>query len=180
MTEVSGETVDTPSPDTTLYVGVDLASRYSAAVALNSSFEVIAEAVGDFGPATKPPNPYVHFEFIKEFDRQLHLMTQGLSSVDVIYVEDVYPHAINAKPAMRAQGILLYNLWLRGAPEAKLVLPLAWQRFFGYKKITGRTSKKWAKDLCLEFGYNPKNKGKTDVDLRDAYLIARYAVEMEK
>lgn len=59
----------------------------------------------------------------------------------------------------------------------ELVRVPVWQSHFGYKHKKGVTTKAWAKVKAGEYGYNPPVKGKAKVDLRDAYLIARWALE---
>lgn len=159
----------------TYYCGVDLAPRYSAAVLLNSEGKVEAEALSDFGPAAKPSNPYDHFDAVDGFVKQIIRMPSSTVMLPKIHflVEDVYPHAVNAKGVLRYQGIILHAFWQIGI-EPDLILPLAWQRAMGYVRQKGRSTKVWAREKCTELGYDAQFKGKAGIDLRDAYLIAEY------
>jgi hypothetical protein len=93
-----------------------------------------------------------------------------------IIIEDVYPFAAQPKWVYRIQGYLTWLMENDGY-SYEWCLPLKWQRYFGYKKIKGRTTKSWAKEIAAEKGYVPQAKGKARIDLQDAFLIAQWAKE---
>lgn len=162
------------------YVGFDLASRYSGAVMLSSAHDApLASAVFDYGPAQKPSNPADHIPQIVDSAIEIckwldEAFVEGFTAV--VGVEDVHPHAINSKAALRAQGALLAALYERGV-TTELIPVMLWQRWHGFsaKKVEGRTTKTQAKERCEELGYDSSTfKGKSAVDARDAFLIAHY------
>lgn len=162
------------------YVGFDLAARYSGAVLLSDHSDVPLRAeVFDYGPAAQPSNPSDHIPLIVDSAIEIcHWLDDAfIEGIKVVIgVEDVHPHAINAKAALRAQGALLTALYERGW-EATLVPVLVWQRWHGFshKKVEGRTTKTQAKERCDELGLDTSAfKGKSTVDIRDAFLLAYY------
>lgn len=168
-----------------LFLGIDLAERYSAAVMLNEKAEVLFESVMDFGKAEKPPRPTPHLllaeAWVNDLAKSAMVARAELTGYEGMWprtgIEDVNPFAVNPKPAVRVQGVALKTWHDCTLQEAELVGALQWQKFFGYKKVKGRTSKGWAKEVAAGFGYEDGSVGKGNVDLRDAYLIARYLVE---
>jgi hypothetical protein len=166
-------------PDVIL--GIDLAERHSAAVILESGV-IVAEATADFGPRDQPWAEKV--AAVRRWWRPLgdHLIEgmQDGKSYEVI-IEDVFPFTA-AQPwhAFRVQGLLMTVIADDGISNIEMVKPRQWQLFYGYKKVVGRTTKGWAKEIAHGMGYDPDTKGKATVDLRDAYLIARYRMDREQ
>lgn len=161
------------------YLGIDLASRWSAAVLLGPvEDEPLVECCWDFGPASKPPDPSKHFGPVSDFFYTMRRAWEDYTTEPVVVIEDVYHHAFNATAALRVQAPLHYLFWSHHIP-VQLTPALTWQRYFGYKKEPGRTSKGWAKEQAAEFGYLPANPGggKGSVDLRDALLLTRWLRE---
>lgn len=161
-------------------VGIDLAERWTGAVALDSAGSVSNEWVVDFGPAAKKPDPpdlETHFAVAHKFAlvvaRDMAPLKAG--SLHVV-VEDVSHFMVNPKPAIRVQAVVIWSLQDLGIPVT-LVLPNKWQSHFGFKKVAGQTTKGWATAKCNELGYVPAARwgsNKQTTDLRDSYLIAKY------
>ena len=155
-------------------LALDLAERYSAAILLKDG-EVAAEFAVDFGQRDEPwTEKCVRVEMWWDGLRN-ELAALGEGDYRII-IEDVYPFAAQPKWIYRIQGILM---WLieRDGYTYEWCLPLKWQRYFGYKKVQGRTSKVWAKEVAAERGYVPDAKGKARIDLQDAFLIALWGKE---
>lgn len=160
-----------------LILAVDLAERYSAAVLLQDG-EVAAEFVTDFGSRDDPwidKTKRVE-KFWGEMVDTLGEHVTAESGDYRIIIEDVYPFAVQPKWVFRIQGYLMFLIEREGW-SYEMILPLKWQRYFGYKKQKGRTTKSWAKALAKERGYVPQAIGKARIDLQDAFLIAEYARE---
>lgn len=165
-----------------LYLGVDLAERFSAACLVDSEARALRSWVCDFGAKQDPPNPRKHLPLVEEWATTLTLDAlhqahiKGVHYVAVL-VEDVSHFMANPKPAIRAQAVLL-NTFYKYFDDVELILPRQWQKHFSYsKKESGLSTKTWAKKTATEFGYMPPvgmDKGKSAVDCRDAYLVARY------
>lgn len=160
-----------------VFVGVDLAERYSAAVVRYQDYDPI-EIVTDFGPATKPLVWEKHSPQLTAFAAEIcHALDVAVVNgwPTTIAIEDVHHRAINSKPAIRMQGALLQALAERGF-YARTLPVNDWQKHFGYKKVAGTSSKGWAKAKCVEMGYEPVSDvpAKPKTDLRDAYLISHY------
>lgn len=166
-----------------MYVGVDLAERFSAAVALGDAGEVCFEWSADFGKAAKPPDPRLHLQAVAAWAAEMESVVAGAT----YGVEDIHPFAVNPKPALRVQGVFLHCMYAAGCQDVRLVKVSDWQRHHGYKKVKGTTSKGWAKAKCAELGYVPGQMmpdggsgGKETVDLRDAFLIAEYLRRLDR
>lgn len=161
-----------------LILAIDLAERYSAAILLDEG-GVAAEFAVDFGDRKDPWVEkcarvrsfweQLRDEFLERYDESGH-------SDYRIIIEDVYPFAAQPKWVYRIQGFLML-LIEEDMLKYEWCLPLKWQRYFGYKKVKGRTSKVWAKEVAEEKGYVPQAKGKARIDLQDAFLIAQWAKE---
>jgi hypothetical protein len=163
-----------------IILGIDLAERYSAAVLLEGE-RIAVEATADFGPREAPWVDKV--SAVRKWWRPLgdYLIesAQDGKSYEVI-IEDVFPfRAAQPWHAFRVQGMLMTIIADDGISNIEMVKPRQWQAFYGYKKVEGRTTKGWAKSIAQEFGYDPDTKGKATVDLRDAFLLARYRIDRE-
>lgn len=99
----------------------------------------------------------------------------------VVVIENVHPQATFAQ-GLRIHGMCLVELRQAGLLQQDPIYVRAreWQGHFGYKKkVKGQTSKGWARLKAEELGYTLPDgiKGKAAIDLRDAYLIAKWGVE---
>lgn len=166
-----------------LFVGIDLAERHSAVVVVDEAEKVRYEATLDTGVKQKPPNPFSKAKALWAWSKDLNEFLDSENPDDVIFVvEDIAPHMMDPKPALKLQGALI-GYMVQAGQEAHLITAQTWQQSFGYvsKKQTGDT-KKWATALCEEFGYIPgvtlpegtKILAKAKTDLRDAYLMAMW------
>lgn len=170
-----------------LFVGIDLAERYSAAVVLGQN-KVLYETTLDTGPKQKPPNPWVKAHSLAVWWNDLHenvLKLQAEFSYfedeQVVWViEDVYPHAMDDKPVLKLQGNLIGYMVVSGISEAHIITAKTWQDAYGYTKKAFGDSKKWATALCTQMGYEPgllmegKVLAKPKTDLRDSFLLATW------
>jgi hypothetical protein len=164
-----------------LFVGIDLAERHSAAVAVNDAGTPIWESTFDAGPKEKPPRPFVHMQAAIQWWSEIlgHCLDHG--DFDIVWaVEHVHHHAIDSTPVLRLQGGLLM-LMAMSEVETHLVTAHEWQNFFGYSKKLHNNSKTWAKEEALKRGYEPgmtlpgkKLLAKPKTDLIDARMIAEW------
>lgn len=158
-----------------IVLGIDLAERHSAAVLLTGDGPEVELAL-DAGPSSGPTLSRMHL--ITDWWAELYGSLVGREYF--VVMEDIHPFAVNPKPALRLQGALMAAMAANDV-EAMFVPASRWQKHFGYRKEKGRSSKGWAAEICQQFGYTPPEwaRGKQVEDLRDAYLIARYAMEVE-
>lgn len=173
------------------FVGIDLAERFSAAVCIGTDGEPVFETLLDTGAAEKPARPAKHIEPMLRWWYEIiellnhHAAERGIADASVLFVvENVHHRAVNYMPVARLQGSLLTMMCMAGV-EPHLITAIEWQRYFGYSKKEHGTSKKWAKSISEEFGYEPgqtlpgtKLLAKPKTDLRDAYLLARWLREI--
>jgi hypothetical protein len=158
------------------HLTIDLAERHTGMVRADEAGGVLWEGVVDVGERNKV-QPHVHINALSTYwINYLMLECDEVARVGgKVWIEDCPPHAINPKPIFRLQGALIDRLGFLKY-EYELVLATRWQRELGYKKVAGRTSKGWAKEMCDQLGYEPSRKrGKAAEDLRDAYLFNRWA-----
>ena len=164
------------------FVGVDLAERHSAVVMVNEVGEVLYEATLDTGVKENPPNPFAKAKLLWEWWNRLQEKVEEFDGEVIFVVEDIAPHMMDPKPALKLQGALIGYMVL-AEYVAHLITAQVWQQHFGYvsKKQTGDT-KKWAQTLSEGMGYTPgmtlpegtKILAKARTDLRDAYLLAMW------
>lgn len=165
-----------------IFVAFDLAERHSAVVVVDEKGVPLFESTLDTGVKEKPPNPFAKATLLRGWWIQL---TEFLESVDedpIFVVEDIAPHMMDPKPALKLQGALIGYMVLENI-TAHLITAQTWQQSFGYvsKKQHGDT-KKWATALSESMGYLPgqtlpegtKILAKPKTDLRDAYLMAMW------
>lgn len=159
-------------------VGIDLAARYSGIILLQDD-TVINYATIDAGAEAEGFLPVVDtlvksvIQFLEDNDAD---------TLDVICIEDLSHRMVKAANTLRIQGALRYELHNR-FPSVKVILclPSVWQRWFGYKKTVGTTTKGWSSYTAKALGYTFDGvKGKAATDLNDAVLIARWAYETNK
>ena len=161
------------------FLFIDFAERYSAAILMDVDGVVLGESTCDHGALSRPPTAE---QMLAVCDAAHEWATGGvmrtmLEDAQVVAIEDVNPFVINPKPVLRAQGVFFRACRDVSGVVPLLVQPSIWQRHHGYKKQKGVTSKGWAKALCTELGYTAGGKGKQNVDLRDAFLGARWMSE---
>ncbi len=165
-----------------LLVGIDLASRHSAAVGVDQDGTVFLESTFDSGPASKPPNPFAPARLLAGWWTELS--TSAAEADDEVYwvIEDIPPHGmVNPKPALKLQGALIGFMVLHGI-ECHVIPAKTWQDYFGYTKKEFGNSKTWAKDLAVTLGYTApaewpsgvKTKAKEREDLTDARCLAEW------
>lgn len=168
-----------------LCVGIDLAARHSAAVAVDETGTVILESTLDTGPAEKPPNPFPKARVLAEWwvpflsgCRSVEASHDGLYFV----IEDIPPHGmVDPKPALKLQGALVAFMVLDQI-ECHVIYAKTWQDYFGYSKKAHGNSKAWAKDLAITLKYTPgmtwaegtKTLAKQREDLTDARALAEW------
>lgn len=164
------------------FVGIDLAERMSAVVAVDENGTPFYEATLDTGKKENVPNPFAKAKLLHPWveDMLAHVGTKDEEAIFVI--EDIAPHMMDPKPVLKLQGALIGFLTLHGI-EAHLITAQVWQKDFGYvsKKQHG-DSKKWAMAQCEARGYvagqtlppGTKILAKPKTDLRDAYLLAEW------
>jgi hypothetical protein len=172
-----------------VYVGIDLAERHSAAVALDEKFNVLLERAIDSGPALKQEHPWRRFGLYRMWVRDL--LGTLLDTTDLVpqitgryVIEEPYPHAVNVAPSYRMQGAVIAEMqdWGIGEEQVRITKSKPWQDHFGYTKREFGNSKAWAKLMAAGFEYEPgctleKTKSKEREDLTDAYLLARWLRE---
>lgn len=158
---------------------IDLAQRHSAAVVMTSHGVRTWCGTVDVGPADAGLEARwgIMEPFLAELSWNVATLLEqgGLGSAGrtIVVIEDVHPRAVNSKPAVKLQALVAHRLRAR---EPRLILPNRWQRHLGYKKVKGRSSKGWAKEVCPELGYqDPEGlNAKQREDVRDATLIAHW------
>lgn len=175
-----------------LYVGIDLAERHSAAVALTHDLDVVFERTIDTGKAEKQEHPWARFQKYREWSNELIFEAQRIAPVEAMFViEEPYPHAVNVAPSYRMQGAVITELQDAGVVEqqVRIIKSKPWQDYFGYTKKEFGNSKAWAKLMVEGFGYVPgqtwvkedgspmKTLAKQREDLSDAYMLARWLKE---
>jgi hypothetical protein len=178
-----------------LSLGLDIAERHSAACLLDDAYNVVGEHVLDAGGREDPwPLKLQAVRiFIKDIIANLDESAAADYSNVICHIESVPPRAYTVRPA-QIQGAVMLALHVNGVvfDHGSFVTPGKWQSFFGYSRKKAQatqegrgkqTTKGWAKQKCLEFGFNPESSGtqnsKVKIDVRDAYLIARYGLETE-
>lgn len=150
-------------------LGVDLAARSSAAVLLGDDLSILEQ----FDSIYLSPK-----QFVSRCADVTH------ESRCRIVVEDLPPlkrFDWTAKEACILQGrimTLIEQMELTGLLH--WVQPLRWMSHFGYEKKVHKSTAGFAKTITQEMGYDPppEAKGKVLQDYRDAYLIARYSIEV--
>lgn len=160
-----------------LFVGVDLAERHSAAVAVDENDIPVAETFLDSGKSSDN-----EFDAIRPLIGWWAGFYAGLPTDQeiIICVEKTYFHARNAAQAERVFGALLAVIVLQDLPDCHTITPLTWQKPLGYVKKEWPSTKHWAKALCEDLAYEPgeliegKVLAKPKEDLRDARLIAHW------
>lgn len=118
-------------------IGVDLAARFSAAVALGASGEVVYQ-IDSWGIN------------VADFSYQLAEICEYYSPESIL-VEDV-PYGLSRqsqiKPPLRAQGMVISQLHARGLLDnALFIAPATWQRGFGLWKNTPAQFASFAQQL---------------------------------
>lgn len=158
-------------------LAIDLAERYSAAVGLameetkNGPLPLVFhESSMDAGESTHSVG--ARLKGLKTWCEDLADVALAMSCV--VLFEDAHLHAINPKPVMRAQGVLLLAFYERDIVPFPVTAG-KWQRGLGYKPYhfdKRQTTKGWAKEKALDLDYAPDVHGKALEDLRDAFLMA--------
>jgi len=166
-----------------LSLGIDFASRHSAAVLMGEDKDILCSWVIDAGPAAKPMHVWDHQEPLSQFVTSLEGTLESLENPPLsVVVEDLSTFMAVSGPALRLQGSLLTYLYTSTKiPKPRVILPSVWQNHYKFKKKTKKTpaptTKAQAKALCIELGYDFQVVGKAKVDLYDAALIARWDIE---
>lgn len=160
-------------------LSVDFAPRHSAAALLSQSGVLLEHSTLDAGPESL--GFLSHAGSVEEWVCHLKeaISRNGFElSETTVVVEDVTHMMTKPAQVLRLQGALRVFLRQQGFPEPVMVLPAVWQKFFGWQKTPGTTSKGFAKFACLVLGYEIlSTSGKQTVDVRDAVLIGRWLLE---
>lgn len=163
-------------------LGIDFASRYSAAVLMDEHMTVLTSWVIDALPASKPFRVRPHIVPLREFVGSLTATEEFDWDNCRILLENLSHGMANPIPALKLHGVLETLMEIDGLPEPELILPSQWQAHYGFvrkskKNPDAPTIKAQAKAKALELGYEFGTIGKATVDLYDAALIARYGIE---
>jgi hypothetical protein len=169
-----------------LYVGIDLAERHSAAVALDGDLNVVLERTIDSGKAEKQEHPWKRFRMYRDWTSEILADIDDEVGPFRFVIEEPYPHAVNVAPSYRMQGAVIAELQDWGVVESqvRIIKSKPWQDYFGYTKKEFGNSKAWAKLMVEGFGYEPghtleKTLAKQREDLSDAYMLARWLKETQ-
>lgn len=167
----------------TAYLGIDLASRYSGFAILDDETKLQWYSTLDVGPESDgfKSNVTKLCDFIEKTIVEQYL---DLGPV-VVYIEDCPVQLVKPALVLRLQGALRQRIYTM-MPEAEvhMVMPSQWQRWAGWSKTPGITSKGFSKFACTVLGYefttDKTITAKQKTDLYDAVLIARYGWEQVK
>lgn len=163
-----------PTSGKYVIASIDLAQRHTAAAVMTSDGVRTWTGTVDVGPLEVGLEARwaVMRPFLLEFAGEIASMRVGEC---LLLVEDVHPRMINSKPAVKLQALTTHEL---AHLDPRMILANRWQRHLGYKKVKGRSTKGWAKELCEGIpgyedpeGYNAKQRE----DVRDATLICHWA-----
>lgn len=166
-----------------LSLGVDFASRHSAAVLMGPDKDILTSWVIDAGTQAEKFHVWDHQDPLYRFVRSVEDTLEFLENPPLsVVVEDLSTFMAVSGPALRLQGSLLTYLYSSTKfPKPRVILPSVWQNYYKFKKKTKKTpaptTKAQAKALCQELGYEFQVVGKAKVDLYDAALIARWDIE---
>lgn len=163
-----------------LIVGIDFAPRFSAGVILRDT-ELLYSSALDVGPESDGFSVHVQrlTQWLEEFSAVLSTHKQPDERVEFV-VEDVTHMMTKPAQVLRLQGAFRLMLYQRGV-QPTMVLPGVWQKWYGWKKTPGTTSKGFARYACALLGYvDLGTKGKATTDVRDAILISRWLYETDK
>ena len=154
-------------------LAIDLAARHSAMVLLAE--EVVTHAIAyDAGPS---PTLWDYNDLARQMAKDARDAIRSTREPCDVLIEDVPPRVINLKPVMILQTCLRLALHDARILEVNLILPSTWQRALGYRRVKGTTTKGWAKEESIRRGLETKVGGKAQVDIRDAFLMACWALE---
>lgn len=162
-------------------LAVDFASRYSAAALFGPDGQLVDFLTSDFGPNTQPFSQCA--KKVRSWAESLaQMVNEHFDVEDVrVVVEDLSHSMANPAHTFRLQGVLRLSLDEFHFFEPVMVYPQVWQKFFGWRKTVGTTSKGFAKFACEALGIEISGTtGKATVDVRDACLIAVWAQRTEE
>lgn len=158
---------------------------------LAGDYTVLGEYLLDLGPRKRPMHEKLDAVETWWAGIFTDINDQGEQTLHTI--EGVIPSTWNIHQG-KIWGALIAFMHISGyhTGDEDIVMPISWQAHHGYSrkksqaKKEGRgkqTTKGWAKECCLEYGYTPSmhpgaNQGKSITDARDAYLIARYRLDL--
>lgn len=162
-------------------LAIDLAPRHSGFALLEDESLLWCDVL-DVGPEADGFELHAH-RFHDMLNKMHQHFSVGSMLPDKAYIENV-PHSL-VKPAnaLRLQGVVRHVLCDEWGVPAEAIMPSQWQRWYGWQKTIGMTSKGWAKYAFQALGYEFDKStmtAKAQTDVRDAVLIARYGYEMSK
>lgn len=159
-------------------LAIDLASRFSAACIMR---DTAVEWCGTLDVGPKEDGLEAHMLLMEEYLSNIRF--ENDETLDRIIVEDLVSTMAVSALALRLQGAtrhIIQTLWPN--TPVQMIMASTWQRGLGYATTKGTTSKGWAKYMCQALDYEFDTEGmsaKSQTDVRDAILIARYIHERE-
>lgn len=161
-------------------IGIDFAPRHSAYAVLDSETAEL-KSFGNIDVGSNTGNLADNLGELLRWSVQLREQ-YSQNAQPLIVMEDVSHFMTNPAHALRLQGALRAFMWEEGMPVPEMVYPQVWQKFFGWTKTPGTTSKGFATFVCEVLGYTDLgvSKGKASEDVHDAILIARWRIELTR
>lgn len=160
-------------------LSVDLAPRHSGIVVLDNE-EIILSRVVDVGPESDGFETHAVRMVDALADVKSWLVEQEIH-VDLVIVEDVAVQMVKPANALRLQGLVRWYLFTELHCDTLTIMPSVWQKWWGWKKVLGKTSKGFSSYVAKALGYTfTGTRGKALTDLNDAALIARWGYETQK
>lgn len=164
-------------------LAVDLAPRHSGFALLENETLKWCDTL-DVGPEADgfESHAYKLAQFL-EFELMEAYAELGTVEHPEVFIEDVSHFMVKPANALRLQGVLRYYLSsIQEFDVITMVMPSVWQKWYGWAKTPGVTSKGFSTYACKVLGYefDKSVKGKAATDLHDAVLIARYGYETSK
>lgn len=153
-------------------IAVDFGPRFSACAVMDEWGELLAYEAFDVGPESLGFDVHAF-----ALDSWVESLSKKFPSPSHVVVEDVSHFMAKPAQALRLQGAFRAYWRLHTNLTCIMVFPQVWQNYFGWRKTPGMTSKGFAAFALAVLGYSVEGtKGKATVDVRDAVLIARWAV----
>lgn len=153
-------------------IAVDFAPRFSACAVMDEHATLLYYDAVDIGPESD--GFATHCERLEAWLAGLLLKFPGPTHV---VVEDASHFMAKPAQVLRLQGAFRRIVMNLLRYDAVMVFPQVWQNFFGWRRSEGWNTKSFAKFVVAVLGYQiVGTQGKATVDVRDAVVIARWAV----